>query len=728
MSTPEPGSLAASLLAWVKSFDAGRQAVGLGELNDAQALWAILQDVDAEYFSGDLPEPSIGPTSEWTRKWQNLKFLEKQLSMYYRDVCNGQDVAGASFVPDLKAIAADSATSELEKLIMSIIRAAMLSPESNERMGKRLMALGNEHAMAIAYEIRSMQDTDMPDSETASRAESIYQSEHDVSEKVKVNGSKDADGFFGDPLLEREEELLQAQATIEKLQASQAAAQRQLQELRQDKEHLQEAFDAYRSEINSKGRKVTGDDAMKKLQRQADSDRAYIDGLESQLESSKNAVDSYERQIQKLKNENEAAQKLRDDLQILRAENEDLSQKVKANENLKKKIQALQEQERINLSLREELKQNGERLEELDRLKQVQSSLEKEIIEKKGLIRNQEYQINELTTTRKHAEYDARVLQQKLEAARERQDRDHEALEELRNRLQERNGTDEVDLEPSIETTAKPQEQDTKTRDTSTKSNAEVKHMTDKIALLEQQLSASDARLKQASERHAALEERDRVYQTSVEAHQKAQKQLEEQEGVISALRRELEILARQPTPAAREAAPVIPPDVAALQRENQLMVTAWYDLSSRLQNNGVSLNRRRQEPKSWIGKQRALVGPSSGGNSSSVSAFLLLHAFSVGISWRKSVLQKHFLIPSLTETLNPYALMNAHRHSVDWDQSALRIWHQPGPRAHSTEATHAFASSTLRDSHSSPRNSYMSSNFNHSTIFNSSLPVTFSL
>jgi protein HOOK3 len=502
---------------------------------------------------------------------------------------------------------------------MSIIRAAMLSPESNERMGKRLMALGNEHAMAIAYEIRSMQDIDMPDSETASRAESIYQSEQDVSEKGKVNGTKDIDGYFGDPLLEREEELLQAQATIEKLQASQAAAQRQLQELRQDKEHLQEAFDAYRSEINSKGRKVTGEDALKKLQRQADSDRAYIDDMESQLESSKNAVDSYERQIQRLKEENEAAQKLRDDLQMLRAENEDLTQKVKANENLKKKIQALQEQEKINISLREELKQNGERLEELDRLKQVQSSLEKEIIEKKGLIRNQEYQINELTTTRKHAEYDARVLTQKLEAARERQERDHEALEDLRNRLQERNGSDDVDLDPPIEPTAKTQTQETKARDSSTKNTAETKNLTDKIVLLEQQLSASDARLKQASERHAALEERDRVYQTSVEAHQKAQKQLEEQESIIGALRRELEILARQPPPA-KEAAPVIPPDVAALQRENQLMVTAWYDLSSRLQNNGVSLNRRRQEPKSWIGKQRALVGPSSGGNSSSVS------------------------------------------------------------------------------------------------------------
>ncbi|EMF15621.1 uncharacterized protein SEPMUDRAFT_36884, partial [Sphaerulina musiva SO2202] len=51
---------------------------------------------------------------------------------------------------------------------------------------------------------------------------------------------------------------------------------------------------------------------------------------------------------------------------------------------------------------------------------------------------------------------------------------------------------------------------------------------------------------------------------------------------------------------------------IAALQRENRLMVTAWYDLSSRLQNNGVSLSRRRQEPKSWIGKQRAMVGPGS--------------------------------------------------------------------------------------------------------------------
>lgn len=606
-ATPEPGSLAASLLAWVTSFEDGKHVTRLSELNDARVLWSILQNVDAGYFGSSLPEPDIGPTSEWTRKWQNLKYLEKQLSMYYRDVCNGIDPAGASFAPDLKAIAADAGTNDLEKLIMSIIRTAMLSPESNERMGKRLMGLGNEHAMTIAYEIQSMQDSEVPESETASRDESAYQSEQEMPERPKTNGGKEADGYFGDPLLEREEALLQAQATIEKLQASQAAAQRQLQELRQDKEHLQEAFDAYRSEINNKGRKISGDDALKKLQRQADSDREYIEGLENQLESSKNAVDSYERQIQRFKEEAEAAQKLRDDLQMLRAENEDLTQKVKANENLKKKIQALQEQEKINASLREELKQSSERLEEFDRLKQLQASLEKEIIEKKGLIRNQEYQINELTTTRKHAEYDARVLAQKLEAARERQDRDHEAIEELRAKLQDRAGGDDVELDPPLEPTERPAPPK-KDAGAAPPSDREAKHMADKIALLEQQLVAADARLKQASERHAALEEREQNHQNAAAALATAQKQLEERDGTIVALRRELEILATRAA-----AAPEQPHDIVALRRENQLLVSAWYDLSSRLQHGGVSLQRRRAEPKSWIGKQRALVGPGSG-------------------------------------------------------------------------------------------------------------------
>ena len=44
------------------------------------------------------------------------------------------------------------------------------------------------------------------------------------------------------------------------------------------------------------------------------------------------------------------------------------------------------------------------------------------------------------------------------------------------------------------------------------------------------------------------------------------------------------------------------------LVRENALMTTAWYDLSTRLQSNHVVLQRRQDAPKSWLNKQRQLV------------------------------------------------------------------------------------------------------------------------
>ncbi|WYZ37534.1 hypothetical protein EsH8_II_001040 [Colletotrichum jinshuiense] len=44
------------------------------------------------------------------------------------------------------------------------------------------------------------------------------------------------------------------------------------------------------------------------------------------------------------------------------------------------------------------------------------------------------------------------------------------------------------------------------------------------------------------------------------------------------------------------------------LQRENALIATAWYDLTSRIQSNHVVLQRRNEMPKSWLGKQRQMV------------------------------------------------------------------------------------------------------------------------
>ncbi|KAK4461143.1 hypothetical protein QBC42DRAFT_95769 [Cladorrhinum samala] len=44
------------------------------------------------------------------------------------------------------------------------------------------------------------------------------------------------------------------------------------------------------------------------------------------------------------------------------------------------------------------------------------------------------------------------------------------------------------------------------------------------------------------------------------------------------------------------------------LQRENAMITTAWYDLTSRLQSNHVVLARRHDVPKSWLNRQRQMV------------------------------------------------------------------------------------------------------------------------
>jgi protein HOOK3 len=49
--------------------------------------------------------------------------------------------------------------------------------------------------------------------------------------------------------------------------------------------------------------------------------------------------------------------------------------------------------------------------------------------------------------------------------------------------------------------------------------------------------------------------------------------------------------------------------EVENLRRENQLITSAWYDMTTRLQSNTVILQRRSEAPKGWLGKQRAAVG-----------------------------------------------------------------------------------------------------------------------
>lgn len=44
------------------------------------------------------------------------------------------------------------------------------------------------------------------------------------------------------------------------------------------------------------------------------------------------------------------------------------------------------------------------------------------------------------------------------------------------------------------------------------------------------------------------------------------------------------------------------------LERELKLIASAYHDLASRLQMNNVTLQRRAEAPKSWLGRQRKVM------------------------------------------------------------------------------------------------------------------------
>ena len=328
-----------------------------------------------------------------------------------------------------------------------MLRAAMYSPESNQRIGRLIVGLGPE-AMVIAAAMKQMEEED---------AEAEVEADVDVSgpgEKSEYATAPEPDtsvlptfepstpptigrlSIDRDPELEQEEKLIHAYKTIKELQTSNEKAATELQELRQDKEELQQAFDAYNYEVEHEGRKAAQNDVVKELQNKADRDRDYIAELEGELDTARTTISSQERQIERFKADTDMKQKLRDDLQLLRAERDDLVQKSRASENLKKKIQTLQDQERANITLKEDLRSANEQLQELDKLRDQCAALQKANAENLKLIANGEQEIFDQKTSKRRLEHEYKVLAQKWDSAKDRQGRDHETITELEAKLQ----------------------------------------------------------------------------------------------------------------------------------------------------------------------------------------------------------------------------------------------------------------------------------------------------
>ncbi|KAF1353275.1 hypothetical protein BDV97DRAFT_291354 [Delphinella strobiligena] len=780
MAESDPPELAGALLKWARAFPTKRSVENWTDLQDGQVLWDILKDIDPTYFDGDLPEPLQKTDDHWIPRWQNLKHINRMVTAYLRDSSDSLENPSKNLVPDLKAIATDASAKNTVTLLKIMLRAAMYSPESNQRMGRLVVSLGPEAAMTIAGAMKQMEDEDAEAEADTHLPDAADKIEYDITQDAEPSifsssdmSSRPATGrrsIERDPELEQEEKLIHAYKSIKELQANHLKAAKELEELRQDKEELQQAFDAFKYEVEHEGRKAAQNDMVRELQNKADRDRDYIAELEVELENARTINSNQERQIERYKADTDVKQKLRDDLQLLRAERDDLLQRSRASENLKKKIQTLQDQDKANASLKEDLRTANEQLQELDKLRDLCLVLQKANAENLKTIANGEQEIFDQKTSKKRLEHEYKILGQKWEVAKDRQGRDHETITDLENKLQslelslghangdngglddelaktERVGNekprqhvglesadvallqqkldsitarntkleteyldilqDKLGLETAIQDLREPSrepeesvpflEQRKKLQTTqneisdlrsqhfalnaelasikdkllavehdkderSLDSNTEYQALTERYTVLrehsegvESELAEQRALLRHALLNASALSKEstdirngneymlivqqleavveasedsdvlegtaaslaDRIETARAEAmalhkvNVRLVRQISDIVNILQRAEQQATEIANLKTKAASASAQATPlKDLAALQRENKLMASAWFDLSSRLQSNTIMVGRRKESAKSFLGKQRAIVTP----------------------------------------------------------------------------------------------------------------------
>lgn len=110
---PDPPELTTALFRWANTFDLGKTIESWRDLQDGHALWKILQDVEPDYFSGELPESVAVAQENWIPRWQNLKHIDRLVMMFIRDECGKLLELSKRMTPDLKAVAIDASSEDL---------------------------------------------------------------------------------------------------------------------------------------------------------------------------------------------------------------------------------------------------------------------------------------------------------------------------------------------------------------------------------------------------------------------------------------------------------------------------------------------------------------------------------------------------------------------------------------------------------------------------------------
>lgn len=425
-----PPELAAALMQWINTFPHSK-VQAWDDAADGQVLWSILVDIDPEHFQRALPESERKTGENWIPRWQNWRYIEKEVLQYIREECGRLPSLGRSMNADLKAIATTGSSQDILKMVKCVLLAAMYSDRSNERMVDVMSSLGPKVAQPIATFIGEMEELD----QTMTDYDDEESSSH-VDDALEEDSRKAAD-LARDPELERESKLIQALQDKRRIEVQLADALAELEESRNRLTTIEDELEESKYALDRRRGTSIDNKNVAQLNQRADQDREYIEKLESELNTATTTIDQQARQLERLKADADSKQNLRDDLQLVTSERDELRQKAKANENLRKKIQILQEQEKTTQILRHDLQMAQEQLQDFDSLRDRCTALEKANEENAQTIANGEQEIFDQKTAKRMLEHEMKTISHKWEQSRELLNNAQDAIRDMEERLRD---------------------------------------------------------------------------------------------------------------------------------------------------------------------------------------------------------------------------------------------------------------------------------------------------
>ncbi|KAK2755687.1 hypothetical protein FQN54_005836 [Arachnomyces sp. PD_36] len=416
-------SVGAALLEWINSFPLGTTIGSANELSDGTILWEIVQDIDPQYFLGELPETSSNDA--WVQKWQNLKHIHKLLLSYIRSQNNDQIPGTLDPSPDLKLIAEKSSTKETNKLLKLLLIAAINSP-SAETYVSTMPKLSTETQEGLKNIIEASQGP------PAERFD-------------EDGGDTSGPSYAMDPELQFEERVGKVLAENDKLSNEKKELEKALEDLHNRLARLQENNDTLQNRLTTtedrlmtlkSGRGELGPNA-KVLESKTRQQEDLIASQEAKITASQDEIDSLRKSVESLKIKNQRFQTLQDDYDELKNERDQLSRRANASEKYRQKLQASQDFEKQNIALNKQIEDLQQQLKEADSNFKTSSERDVELEEYRRLIPKIEQDRHEIQNLKKQLEFNNHALTERLESADEQRTRDEATISELREQLRE---------------------------------------------------------------------------------------------------------------------------------------------------------------------------------------------------------------------------------------------------------------------------------------------------